>query len=111
MPAGACGADGCHDQNRGGLLFDENNSQAAHEALLAFQHPLFGAYVAPCAPQDSGLLCNLLVEDGVPTPNPVSDCGSKMPKVSALNSPVKAPLTQNHINTIVEWIECGAPFN
>ena len=111
VPAGGCGATGCHETSIGGFVFDETNAQAAYQSLTGFQHPIFGGYVVPCAPELSGLLCNLAIEAGASTPHPAGSCGSKMPKFKDPDSPVDSPLSQQQLNTISEWISCGAPFN
>ena len=111
VPAGGCGATGCHEASIGGFQFDEFDAQAAYNSLREFQHPIFGGYVVPCSPETSGLLCNLAIEPGATTPHPAGNCGSKMPKYKDPDSPVDSPLNQQQLNTIAEWISCGAPFN
>ncbi len=87
----------------------------AHANLLSYE--LFGSlpYVVPCHPELSYLICNLRLQDGALNPyiGPNEEfqggCGSPMPKsTQEVNT---QPLTEEQLETIAEWITCGAPLN
>jgi hypothetical protein len=68
------------------------------------------AYIVPCDPMASKIMCNLKL-DPVDGTNTFGKCAPTMPKVSALDMVDDAPLSLIELNTIAEWITCGAPDN
>ena len=103
-PTGACGVPGCHKVAVAGLLFPPDDAAAAYDNLIEYKLGL-DPYVVPCDAASSTLLCNLALESGVINPTALEPCGWPMPK------PPHDPLTQDQLNTIVGWIDCGAPEN
>jgi hypothetical protein len=103
-PTGACGEPGCHKVAVAGLLFPADDAATAYRNLIEFKLGL-DPYVVGCDASHSTLLCNLALEPDVINPTAFEPCGWPMPK------PPYAPLTQDQLNTIVGWIECGAPEN
>ncbi|MEO5731145.1 MAG: hypothetical protein ABI134_21740, partial [Byssovorax sp.] len=61
-----------------------------------------GPYVAPCDKTGSRLLCNTATQSD----NPYGHCGTAMPFGSAATK-----LTTQQLDTLAEWIACGAPEN
>jgi hypothetical protein len=114
-PSGACAAPGCHDQGSGGFFFPTSNAAEAYIRLTGFE--LYGArkYIVPCHPQLSHALCNLRFQPDVDNPYVGEDlpltggCGSPMPKPDELVP--SSPLNQEQLDTLAEWITCGAPDN
>ncbi len=110
-PSGACASTNCHKQEQGGFVFEGKDSDVAYSQLLQFLLPKVGRYIVPCEPELSAILCNLRFAEGTLNPYAANGpCGSLMPKLLSI-SPVKQPLSQAQLDTIAEWIECGAPLN
>jgi len=105
----SCAAPSCHQDSIGGFQYTADDAASAYAALLDYNLDGEGPYVVPCDPDTSTLLCNLRLEDG--TDNPFGSCGVIMPRVDASDSVLDAPLTLEQLNTIAEWIACGAPEN
>ncbi|MEZ4302383.1 MAG: hypothetical protein R3B70_46075 [Polyangiaceae bacterium] len=101
-----CAASGCHADGQGNLILEAGDAAGYYDALVAYQldnPPDVGAYVVPCSPAQSKILCNLKVSDLADNPN--GACGVTMPIV-AKNGPNEAQL-----QAIEDWIACGAPDN
>ncbi len=103
----ACTATGlCHGDGKGNLLFETGKPSEAYAQLIGYTLlPTPGPvkkYIVPCDPAASGFTCNMALDPGVQ--NPFGACGSPMPNG-------KTRLTQEQLNTIVEWIQGGAPDN
>ncbi|MSP26012.1 MAG: hypothetical protein EXR75_12795 [Myxococcales bacterium] len=110
-PSGACAATNCHREEQGDFQFDGKDSDVAYAQLLSFILPKVGRYIVPCEPTQSAMMCNLRFEADAVNPYAANGpCGSLMPKLLSI-SPVKKPLSQAQLDTIAEWIECGAPLN
>jgi hypothetical protein len=109
---GCTNATLCHGSpaSKGGITMDMGMATAAYGALnsyslLAVPGPV-KKYLAPCDKFGSGMLCNMLVDDGAGnTTNPFGTCGSEMPKGGVHK------LTPAQLTTIADWITCGAPEN
>jgi hypothetical protein len=85
---------------------------ATLQALKAYflgEDPM-SPYIVPCNPSASKMLCNMKMGSGTGL-NAYGDCGLRMPKVSAQDMVADEYITQNELNTIAEWITCGAPDN
>ncbi len=67
------------------------------------------AYIVPCDPMASKLMCNLEL-DPVWGTNTFGNCAPKMPKLSADAVDDKA-LSLDELTKIADWISCGAPNN
>jgi hypothetical protein len=109
-PAGCTGTASCHgsDAAPGNMILKPGDAEAAYLELTNFQlkpkpGPA-GAYVAPCDKMGSRLLCNMTLATG---DNSFGACGTAMPL--ALGTAMK--LTQMQLDTLAEWIACGAPDN
>ena len=66
-------------------------------------------YIVPCDPAASKMMCNLKLDPAEGT-NMYGTCAPKMPKV-LMDMVDDAPLSLMELNTIAEWISCGAPDN
>ena len=99
-----CGDALCHEQETGGFTFSPTDAAAAYASLTDFTLAGEGAYIVPCDPDASTMLCNLSVDVGS---NPFGGCGSPMPKMLAS----AAALSPNELDLIATWIQCGAPDN
>jgi hypothetical protein len=114
-PSGGCGESGCHLEGAGGLTFPPDNADEAYFQLKDYQLAGGRAYVVPCEPSLSHIMCNLKFAPGVDNAfvgddqNFSGGCGSPMPKSTDLLQ--LEPLNQQQLDTIVEWIVCGAPQN
>jgi hypothetical protein len=98
----------CHATGVGNLTIPEGDAAAAYAALTAYllddaPGPA-GPYIVPCDPSASRWLCNMKGEAGA---NPFGTCGSTMPLIGG----TVVPLTTTQLETIAEWITCGAPDN
>lgn len=115
QPTGSCGTAGCHLDGSGGLFFPPDDSDAAYAQLIGYQLAGGRPYLVGCEPGLSHMLCNLKLAPGVDNAFVGEDksftggCGSPMPK-STEQQPLE-PLNQQQLDTIVEWIACGAPLN
>ncbi len=114
-PTGACGAAGCHEMGAAGLFMPPGQSDTAYTQLTNYKIAGSGPYIVDCEPGQSRIMCNLAFADGVDN-DFVSEeltlsgpCGSPMPKLQG-KSPGE-PLSQEQLDTIAEWIRCGAPNN
>lgn len=67
-------------------------------------------YIVPCDTAGSKMLCNMKMGSGTGL-NAYGDCGLRMPKVSAQDMVADEYISQTDLNTIAEWIKCGAPDN
>lgn len=106
-PAASCTTTGlCHGDGKGGLTLEAAKPHEAYLALTAYtllaQPGPAKKYIVPCDAMGSGMLCNMKTDTG--TTNPFGDCGSEMPLVGT-------NLTMDQLNTIADWIACGAPEN
>ncbi|MBK9265199.1 MAG: hypothetical protein IPM54_36135 [Polyangiaceae bacterium] len=89
-----------------------SDAAATLQVLLAhkFLEEEADAYIVPCDPMASKMMCNLKL-DPAEGMNMYGKCAPTMPKVSALDAVDDAPLSLMELNTIAEWISCGAPDN
>jgi hypothetical protein len=89
------------------------DAKASLAVLLAhpFNEEPSEPYIVPCNPAASKMICNMRLDTGNNT-NPFGpDCLPRMPKVSSLDAVDDLPITVDELNTIAEWITCGAPDN
>jgi len=104
------GLSSCHGDSKGGLTLTPGDAHGAYMALknwMIMSAPGVGKqYIVPCDPMNSGVLCNLAVDDpdGGAATNTYGTCGSTMPLVGV-------NLTTDQQAKIAEWISCGAPEN
>jgi hypothetical protein len=88
------------------------DAKATHAVLI--KHPFNEddkmPYIVPCNPMASKMMCNMKLGSGTGL-NTYGDCAPRMPKVSAMDTVADDYLTQTELNTIAEWITCGAPDN
>lgn len=103
---GGCSKEGCHDAGsaEGGLVYPSVVADA-HASLLAYQLGSEGAYIVPCDPAASKMLCNMKVPNDFD--NPFGECGSTMPVT--IGGPQR--VTEEQLNMLAAWIECGAPLD
>lgn len=107
--AGCTGAALCHggDTPQGDMILKPDDAPGALSEFLNYQLKKApgpaGAYVVPCDKAGSRLLCNTAIDSGK---NPYGDCGTAMPFGSAATK-----LTTKQLDTLAEWIACGAPDN
>ena len=106
---GKCSASSCHGAGISGLTLTEGDAKGAYAALTTYTLATHGAYVVPCDPASSMLLCNLKVDAS--STNPYGSCGSLMPKVKPSDAVDDVPLSVPQIEAIAKWIQCGAPDN
>lgn len=94
----------CHGNGSapGNLDLTAGDAASYYDALVAYVIDGGGAYVVPCDPASSQILCNLKATDGT---NPNGECGATMP-VAKNDAPTLAQLKK-----IEDWIACGAPNN
>lgn len=108
-PAGCTGAKLCHggDTPQGDMILKPGDAHAAFDELVNYQLKSKpgpgGAYISPCDAMGSRLLCNTAISDG---DNPYGVCGTVMPLGGAATK-----LTRKQLDTLAEWIACGAPEN
>ena len=108
-PAGCTGAKLCHggDTPQGDMVLKTGESHAAFDELVNYQLKSKpgpgGAYISQCDKMGSRLLCNMAISDG---DNPYGVCGTVMPFGGAATK-----LTRKQLDTLAEWIACGAPEN
>jgi len=105
--SGGCTQSSCHGStDNGKLLLPTGNAAASHAALVLYSLDSnpgpTGPYVVPCDPQNSKLLCNLVLAGGAQ--NPYGNCGSSMPIGTS-------QMTAAELDLIAEWIACGALDN
>jgi hypothetical protein len=107
--AGCTGAALCHggDTPQGDMILKPGDAHGAYTEIVNYQLKKSpgpaGSYVEPCDKKSSRLLCNSAV-DGAE--NPYGHCGTAMPFGSGATK-----LTSKQLETIAEWIVCGAPEN
>lgn len=104
--AGCTKTSGCHGSGQGGVTIEAGKPHEAYLALAAYtllaQPGPAQPYIVPCDAAGSGMLCNMKQDSG--TTNPYGACGSLMPLLGT-------NLTMDQLNTIADWIACGAPEN
>ena len=107
--AGCTAAALCHggDTPQGDMILKPGDAAGALSEFLNYQLKKApgpaGPYVVPCNKAGSSLLCNTAIDSGK---NPYGDCGTAMPFGSAATK-----LTTQQLDTLAEWIACGAPDN
>ena len=109
-----CSAATCHGVGAGQApVMTAGDAKATVQVLLAH---MFNEgpdpYIVPCNPAASKMICNMKLDSGNDS-NPYGpDCLPRMPKVKLSDDGVAdAPLSLMELNTIAEWITCGAPDN
>jgi hypothetical protein len=107
-PPGCTATGLCHGDGKGGITLE---SGKGHDAYLALKGYTLAAnpgpvkpYIVPCDPQASGFTCNMSVDDSEGGTNTFGTCGSTMPLG-------KVKITPQDLQTIADWITCGAPEN
>lgn len=108
-----CADAQCHgDPNniQGDLLLIPGDAGGSRKALIEYQFDKpAGPYITCGKLEDSRLLCNMLLESGV-TNKYATKCATLMPTTLGLQIG-QLPLTEAQLDTIAEWIKCGAPNN
>lgn len=108
-PAGCTGAALCHggDTPQGDMILKPGDSHGAYSEFINYELKKSpgpaGVYIAPCDATNSRMLCNTAISDA---DNPYGVCGTAMPFGSAATK-----LTKKQLDTLAEWIACGAPEN
>lgn len=108
-PAGCTGALLCHggDTPMGNMILKPGDSHGAYVEFINYTLKDMpgpgGAYLSPCDPAHSQMLCNTAISDA---DNPYGVCGTVMPFGSKATK-----LTKKQLDTLAEWIACGAPEN
>ena len=108
-PAGCTGAKLCHggDTPQGDMVLKPGDSHATYVEFINYtlksKPGPGGAYIAPCDKVGSHILCNTAISDA---DNPYGVCGTVMPFGGAATK-----LTKKQLDTLAEWIVCGAPEN
>ena len=110
-PAGCTGATQCHggDTPMGNMILKPGDAHGAYDEFVNYQLKKTatmpaGAYITPCDAKSSRLLCNTALSAG--DTNPYGICGTLMPLGGAATK-----LTKKQLDTLAEWIACGAPEN
>lgn len=103
---GGCTTTTCHGApaSSGNLTFSADPTEA-YDVLKNYMlddATKGGAYIVPCNPQASRILCNLKVDPASGT-NPYDTCGSTMPLAGGV--------TLDQLDKVATWIQCGAPNN
>lgn len=96
-----CTAGNCHDGYSPPQISDNNAKLARRElTFVTTRGKPSTPYVNTCSkdPQASSILCNLNVQGTLAT------CGRPMPLE-------RAPLTPADLDTLKQWLACGAPDN
>jgi len=107
--AGCTGMALCHggEDPQGDMILKPGDAHGAYMEFLNYQLKKTpgpaGAYIVPCDKKNSRLLCNTALSDGT---NPYGPCGTLMPLGTQATK-----LTKMQLDTIAEWIACGAPEN
>jgi hypothetical protein len=107
--AGCTAATLCHggETPQGDMILKPGEAHNAYTEFVNYQLKKTpgpaGAYIVPCDKKSSRLLCNTALSDGA---NPYGACGTLMPFGSGATK-----LTKTQLETIAEWIACGAPEN
>lgn len=107
--AGCTGAALCHggDTPQGDMILKPDSAHDAYLEIVNYQLKKSpgpaGSYVVPCDKKNSRLLCNTSIDSG---DNPYGHCGTVMPFGSGATK-----LTSKQLETLAEWIVCGAPEN
>lgn len=96
----------CHGTGKGGITLTPGMAHDAYVAMTGYTTldtpgPV-KKYIVPCDTNASAMLCNMKPESGMT--NPYGNCGSTMPLVGT-------SLTMAQLQTIADWIACGAPEN
>jgi hypothetical protein len=99
----------CDGGNAGDVLLMGGDPKALREGLLAAKLGGIDPYIVPCDANASKMPCNMRIETG--QVNTYPKCGALMPKVDPDDAVDDVRLTQQQIDTIAEWIQCGAPDN
>lgn len=108
-PAGCTGTALCHggDTPMGDMILKPADAHAAYVEFVNYtlkdKPGPGGAYLTPCDPAHSQIMCNTSISDA---DNPYGSCGTVMPFGSAATK-----LTKKQLDTLAEWITCGAPEN
>ncbi len=104
-PPGCTATGLCHGAGGGGITLTTGQPAAAYTALMAYTIASGGPkYIVPCHPETSGFPCNMAVAAGAT--DPYSACGIAMPFGGN-----GMPLTLAQLQSITDWIQCGAPNN
>ena len=106
---GSAGCTGslCHggDTPQGNMVLKTGDAAGAYSEFINYTLKKTpgpaGPYIDRCHPKTSSLLCNTALSDGE---NPYKKCGTLMPSNNK-------KLTKAQLDTLAEWIECGAPNN
>jgi hypothetical protein len=107
--AGCTAATLCHggDTPQGNMILKPGDAHGAYEEFINYQLKKMpgpaGAYIVPCDKKSSRMLCNTALADGS---TPYGPCGMLMPFGT-----LATKLTKTQLDTIAEWIACGAPEN
>src|SRR4051794_20979150 len=108
-PAGCTGAALCHggDTPQGDMILKPGDAHAAYVEISNYELKKMpgpgGSYLTPCDAAGSRILCNTSISDG---DNPYGVCGTLMPFGNGATK-----LTKKQLDTLAEWIACGAPEN
>jgi hypothetical protein len=108
-PAGCTGAALCHggDTPQGDMILKPGDAHGAYVEFTNYELKKTpgpgGSYVTPCDPANSKMLCNTSISDA---DNPYGVCGTLMPFGTG-----STKLTKKQLDTLAEWIACGAPEN
>ena len=88
------------------------DAATTYQVLIAhkFLEEQDDAYIVPCDPMASKMMCNLKL-DPVWGTNMFGSCAPRMPKVSQMDAVDDKPLSLDELTKIADWITCGAPNN
>lgn len=88
------------------------DAAATYQSLIdhKFLEEPADAYIVPCDPNASKMMCNLKL-DPIWGTNMYGSCAPRMPKVSLNDAVDDKALSLDELNKIAEWITCGAPNN
>ncbi len=110
---GQCSNADCHAPGAAQVpVMTAGDANATLQSLLShnFLDDPMMPYIVICDPMKSKMMCNMKLDPADGT-NPFGKCAPTMPKASTLDAVPDAPLSLMEINTIAEWISCGAPNN
>ncbi len=108
-PAGCTGAKLCHggDTPQGDMILKPGDAHGAYVEFTNYELKKKpgpgGSYLTPCDSVGSKILCNTSISDA---DNPYGVCGTLMPFGNGATK-----LTKKQLDTLAEWIACGAPEN